>query len=90
MKKLNIMWLHSHLSFPSGGTKYILGTIRELSKNHNVDLYVQKTTPQFEQLFKKNGINIITMGKYSTGDVLFWINFSKQIKTLKNSPQLFI
>lgn len=91
MKKLNIMWLHSHLSFPSGGTKYILGTIRELSKNHNVDLYVQKTTPQFEQLFKKDGINIITMSKYSTGDVLFWINFSKQIKNeiefLKNQAK---
>ena len=80
MKKLKIMWLHSHLSFPSGGTKYVLKTINELSKNHNIDLYVQKTTPQFEQLFKKDGINITTMGKYSTGDILFWLNFSRQIK----------
>ena len=80
MKKLRIMWLHSHVSLPSGGTKYILETIRELSKNHSVDLYVQKTTPQFEQLFKKAGINITTISKYSTDNVLFWLNFSRQIK----------
>ena len=80
MKTLKIIWLHSHLSLPSGGTKFVLEAIRELSKHHEVDLYVQKATPQFEQLFKKAGINIITMSKYSTGDILFWINFSRQIK----------
>ena len=93
MKKLRIMWLHSHLSLPSGGTKYVLEGIRELSKNHNVDLYVQKTTPQFEQLFKKAGINITAMNKYSTGDVLFWVNFSRQIKNelkfLKNQAKSY-
>jgi glycosyltransferase involved in cell wall biosynthesis len=87
MKKLKIMWLHSHLSIPSGGTKYILEVIRELSKNHSVDLYVQKATPQFEQLFKKAGINITTMSKYSTSDVLFWFNFSRHIKNQINFLQ---
>ena len=87
MKKLKIMWLHSHLSIPSGGTKYVLEVIRELSKNHHVDLYVQKATPQFEQSFKKAGINITTMSKYSTSDVLFWLNFSRHIKNQINFLQ---
>ena len=31
-------------------------------------------------MFKKAGINITTISKYSTDSVLFWLNFSKQIK----------
>lgn len=87
MKKLKIMWLHSHLSIPGGGTKYVLEVIRELSKNHSMDLYVQKATPQFEQSFKKAGINITTMSKYSTSDILFWLNFSRHIKNQINFLQ---
>ena len=79
MKKLRIMWLHSHVSFPSGGVTYILQAIRELSKNHSVDFYVQKALPKFEKQFKDAEINITVMSKHSTGDVLFWLNFSRQI-----------
>ena len=39
MKKLKIMWLHSHLTLPSGGTKYVLQGIQELSKNHFIAIY---------------------------------------------------
>ena len=91
MKKLRIMWLHSHLSLPGGGVKYVLEVIRELSKNHDVDLYVQKALPQFEKQFKDAGINLLTMSKYSTSDILFWFNFSRQIKNeikfLKNQAK---
>ena len=74
------MWLHSHLTLPVGATNYILQVIRELSRNNTVGLYVQKSTPEFEQLYKNAGIEIITLSKYSTGDMLFWLNFSGQIK----------
>jgi len=74
------MWLHSHVTLPGGGTYYILEVTRELLKNNDVVLYVQKSTPEFEQLFKNAGINVITLSKYSTGDILFWLNFSRQIK----------
>ena len=91
MKKLRIMWLHSHLSLPGGGVKYVLEVIRELSKNHDVDLYVQKALPQFEKQFKDAGINLTIMSKYSTSDILFWLNFSRQIKNeinfLKNQAK---
>ena len=66
MKKLRIMWLHSHFSLPSGGVKYVLEAIRELSKNHDVDLYVQKALPKFEKQFKDAGINITIMSRHST------------------------
>src|SRR5690349_6396854 len=80
MRRLNIMWLHSHLTLPVGATNYVMVIIRELLKEHSVTLYVQKSTPEFEQLFKNAGINVITLSNYSTGDILFWLNFSKQTK----------
>jgi glycosyltransferase involved in cell wall biosynthesis len=80
MKKLKILWLHSHLTLPGGGTYYILEVMRELSKNNSIKLYVQKSTREFEQLFKSAGIDVSTLSKYSTGDILFWLNFSRQIK----------
>ena len=94
MKKLRIMWLHSHLSLSGGGVKYVLEVIRELSKNHDVDLYVQKALPQFEKQFKDAGINLTIMSKYSTSDILFWLNFSRQIKNeihfLKQSSGIIV
>ena len=80
MKKLRIMWLHSHLTLPVGATYYILEVMRQLIKNNSVSVYVQKSTPEFERLFKEAGMNVITLSKRSTGDILFWLNFSKQIK----------
>lgn len=91
MKKLRIMWLHSHLTLPSGGTKYVLQGIQELSKNHSVDLFVQKASLEYEEIFKKSGVNITILSNRSTGDLTFWLNFSKQIKKetqyLKNLAQ---
>src|SRR5882724_3707441 len=80
MKKLKIMWLHSHITLPVGATYYILEVMRQLIKNNSVSLYVQKSTPEFEQLFQNTGINVITLSKHSTGDILFWFNFSRQLK----------
>src|SRR6266498_2007472 len=80
MKRLRIMWLHSHLTLPSGATNYILEVLRELQKNHSVTVYVQKSTPEFVQLYRNAGIEVISLSKYSTGDILFWLSFSRQIK----------
>lgn len=83
MKKIRIMWLHSHLTLPSGATNYIIQVLREFQKVHSVTMYVQKSTPEFVQLYKNAGIEVITLSKYSTGDIPFWLSFSGQIKKEK-------
>ena len=80
MQKLRIMWLHSHITLPSGGTKYVLQGIKELKKHHSVDFYVQKTLPEYKKMFTDAGIDITVLSQYSTGDLKFWLNFSNQIK----------
>lgn len=79
MRKLRIMWLHSHISHQGGGTKYILGVIKELSKNHKVDLYLQKGLSDIVKQFTDASINVTVMDKNSTGDLKFWLIFNRQI-----------
>ena len=47
MKKLRILWLHPALYLSGGGTRYVSEAIQELSKRHNVELYVQKALPKY-------------------------------------------
>jgi len=80
MKKLRILWLHPALYLSGGGTRYVSEAIQELSKRHNVELYVQKALPKYIKQYKTAGISVNVLSKYSTGDVFFWINFKNQIK----------
>ena len=79
MKRLRIMWLFPHLSSSGGGLRYILGGLREFAKEHDVHLYVQKSSPEIVKQFSDESIQVTTMSKYSTGNVQFWLNFSRQI-----------
>ena len=75
---MKLMWLHSHLSFWGGGTKFVYQVIEELTKNNTVDLFVQKSSPEILQKFQKI-CKVDTLSGLSTGDKLFWLNFEKQI-----------
>jgi glycosyltransferase involved in cell wall biosynthesis len=80
MKKLRIMWLHSHLSYWGGGTKYIFEVMKELSKKHEISLFVQKSSNKISEKFSEIPINVTTLDNLSTGDISFWFNFDKIIK----------
>ena len=76
---MRIMWLHSHLSYWSGGTKFVFNVIRELSKTHNIDLFVQKSSKDIVKKFNEISVKVITLSKSSTGDIRFWLNFDRQL-----------
>jgi len=84
------MWLASHLSHEFGATKFVFETISNLSKKHVVDLYVQKSSIELQKKFENIPIKIKNLNKYSTGDILFWLNFKKQInKEIKFLKSIF-
>ena len=80
MKKLKIMWLFSHLTISGGGARFLFEAIKELSKNHYIKLYVQKSSPHMIKQYADESIEVVTMSDASTGDTKFWLNFSGQIK----------
>ena len=77
---MKILWLHSHLSYWGGGTKFIYYVINELTKKHTVDLYVQKSSSNITKKFEQIPMKVTTLSKSSTGDIRFWFNFKKQIQ----------
>lgn len=93
IKFMRIMWLYSHLTIPAGGTRYVFETVKRLSESNEVYVFVQKANPIILEQFEKNSINVVTLGKYSTDDFLFWINFkkiiNKQTNYLKNESKNF-
>jgi len=85
------MWLFPHLTISGGGTRYVLEGLQEFAKEHDVHLYVQKSSPKMLQQFLDASIKVTTISKSSTGDIKFWLNFSNQIdheiKFLKNEAK---
>jgi len=74
------MWLFSHLTISGGGARFLFEAIKELSKNHYIKLYVQKSSPHMIKQYADESIEVVTMSDASTGDTKFWLNFSGQIK----------
>jgi len=87
MKKLKILWLHPQLTNWFGGNRFVYNVIKELSDNHDVELYVQKSTEEMKNKFIDSNISVNCLSNKSTGDFTFWLNFEreikKQIKTLE-------
>lgn len=81
MKKLKIMWLHSQLTSWGGGTRFLLEVIKRMSNNHEISLFLSKSYPDVVDKFSELPIKIETLGKYSTGDIQFWLNFNGQLSS---------
>ncbi len=90
---VKIMWLHSHITNASGSSKFLKNTLKYLSVNYEITLFVQKPITFQSEEFKKLPITIIPLGNYSTSDLKFWLTFSSQVKKqklfLKNQSQNF-
>jgi len=92
-KKLRIMFLASHLTNSSGGTKFVFLLAKELSKKHELTLFLQKPPTFFKNELEDANINVKVLSNCSTGDLKFWLTFSSQIKSqikyLKNESKKF-
>lgn len=75
------MWLMPHLTYWNGGTKFVFETIKELSKRHQIDLFIQKAgSNEIIKSFNQIPVTVTVLSKLSTGDALFWLNFNRQLK----------
>lgn len=83
----------SHMTNSSGGSRYVFFVIKELSKKHNVTLFLQKPLTFLEKEFENEHIEVIYLSDCSTGDLKFWLTFpfqiKKQIRTLIKVQQNF-
>ena len=73
MKK--IYWLHTHLLFPTGGTRYIFEVVRQLRKHYEIEIYVEQSSSEWEQKFDEIGVKVHKICPLTSTSPVYWIFF---------------
>lgn len=79
---MNIIILHPHLSYPGGASKYMLEVARRLVLKK---MKVTVVTTRYEKslVAKYKGIDFVEIGKYTTGELFFWLTLPVFLFKLK-------
>ena len=71
--KPKLAWLHPHFCYWTGGTKYILAVIRELTKDYQVTVYTEDYNPEVKKEFSKIKVKVIKIAPLSTNRLIYWM-----------------
>ncbi|MCJ7740872.1 glycosyltransferase family 4 protein [Candidatus Microgenomates bacterium] len=83
---MNVLWLHSHLLYSNGGTRFIFETALRLRKKHKVTVVVEKADEKWIAKFAEIGIKVETLSRYSSNSLIYWLLFP--IFLIKEKRQL--
>ncbi len=72
---MNILWLHSHLLYSNGGTRFIYEVASRLHKKHKVTIAVEKADKKWIAKFSGVGIKVETLSRYSSNSLVYWLLF---------------
>ena len=94
---MRILWLHSHLLYSNGGTRFIYEVASRLNKYHKLTICVEKGNEEWINKFKSCGIAVQTLSSYTSTSLLYWLFFplflikeKLQLKKLIESHDLVI
>lgn len=75
IKKPKIAWLHTHICYWNGGTKFIYRTTSELRKFYDITLFVEDYDNSVKTDFEKNNIKVKRSNPLSSNKAIYWIIF---------------
>jgi glycosyltransferase involved in cell wall biosynthesis len=75
MKKPVLFWLHPHLSFWNGGTRYVLEIAKRLAWKYRLHIVVSTGRKEVIKSFKEENITIHQISDRSTNNILYWLFF---------------
>lgn len=78
-KRTEIFWLHPHILFWNGGTRYVFEVTKRLAKRYKVNLLVSKTNVKSTKEFEAVGVNVIEINSSSTYNPLYWLTLPFQL-----------
>ncbi len=73
--RLKIAWLHPHFCYWTGGTKYILAVLKDLSNIYDVTIFTEDYNDEIKNDFDKLGIKIVKIAQFSTNRIIYWVIF---------------
>lgn len=75
MSKKEIYWLHSHLNYSTGGTRFIFEVTSRLQRNYNVTIIVESISIEWKERFKQKGIEVVELLSFSSYAWYYWLLF---------------
>lgn len=78
-KPKKLYWLHSHFLYWMGGTKYIFEVLKRLHHDYDLTVIVENSDPYASQLYKQEGIKLVSFGKLSSNSLFYWLTFPVQL-----------
>jgi len=74
-RKKSVTWLYSHLLFWTGGTRFILEVTRRLHQSFDVNIIVEKSSPEVKKEFNRYGIEVKEIGFSTSTSPFYWLFF---------------
>jgi len=74
-KKTKVAWLYTHLLFRTGGTRFVLEVTRRLQESCDVDVIVEKASPEIKKEFSQYGIEVRETGLLTSTSMIYWLFF---------------
>ncbi len=71
--KQKIAWLHPHFLYWTGGTKYILAVVQELSKKYEITIFTEGYSDEIKKDFDKLNIKVVKISNFSTNKLIYWV-----------------
>lgn len=75
IKKPTIAWLHTHICYWNGGTKFIYRTTSELRKFYDITLFIEDYDKNIKADFERNHIKVMRSNHLSSNKLLYWVMF---------------
>ena len=70
---MKIAWMHSHFQNWMGGHKYVFEIVRQLKKNHQVEVFASTASDYSRNQFKSQDVKLTTVNFTSTYNPLYWL-----------------
>ena len=71
--KPRLIWLHTHICYWTGGTKFILNVVSNLSKHYQITVYVEDYDIKIKKEFEQGGVTVVQIAPYSSNRLYYWL-----------------
>ncbi|MBC8434503.1 glycosyltransferase family 4 protein [Desulfobacula sp.] len=76
---MKIVWLHTHLLIPTGGTKFIYEVTKRIHKHTPVTLFCEQARDDIAKMFEDAGVQVKIIGTDTSTSAFYWMNLRKRL-----------
>lgn len=75
-----VLWCHSHLLLPTGGSKYVYEVARRLALRRPVELVVERASDYWKERYAAAGVPLHEIAKTTSTSKVYWLTFPLHLR----------